>query len=397
MSVSSQRAKQVFVLPWPLEGLGGVNGVVQNLVREFAQSGPLSPVVIERAVGDAPSASEYAEVLRMILRSPYDPRHPLRALVSFCIRAPWMLLKLRAFCREQRVEVLNPHFVGLEHFCLVLLKRLGLFRGRVLLSFHGSDIRLMMQSGGLERWFSLLTVRWADYLIPCSEGLGSEVLMFAPESAKRIVPIQNGIDVDLFLRSSEAGFELPPPFSGRIRIVSIGAFEYKKGHNILLKAFSVLRHRNPLPALIIAGQTRSLFAETQLLVHELELQDDVLLYRDLPHDQAASLLRSCDVFVLSSRWEMGRYGEGFAMVLLEAAAAQKPVVSTLSCGVAEFIKDGETGWVVPPEDPAALAKAIQEALDSPEEARRRAHNLHELVRRDFTWKRAHARYVELTG
>ncbi len=161
-------------------------------------------------------------------------------------------------------------------------------------------------------------------------------------------------------------FELPPPFSNRIRIVSIGAFEYKKGHSILLKAFSLLRHLDPAPALIIAGQTRNLFAETELLVHELALQDDVLLYRDLPHNQAASLLRSCDVFVLSSRWEMGRYGEGFAMVLLEAAAAQKPVVSTLSCGVAELIQDGETGWVVPPEDPAALAKAIQEALENPD-------------------------------
>jgi glycosyltransferase involved in cell wall biosynthesis len=397
MNVSPQRGRHVFVLPWPLEELGGVNAVVQNLVREFAESGPLSPLVIERAVGGAPSTCEYAEVLRMILPSPYDPHHPFRALVSFCIRAPWLLLKLSAFCRERRIEVLNPHFVGLEHFCLVLLKRLGLFRGRVLLSFHGSDIRFMMQSGGIERWFSRLTLRWADYLIPCSEGLGAEIMMFAPESAKRVVPIQNGIDVDLFLSSSEASFELPPPFGNRIRIVSIGAFEYKKGHSILLKAFSLLRHRNPLPALIIAGQTRSLFEETQLLVHELALQDDILLYRDLPHSQAASLLRSCDVFALSSRWEMGRYGEGFAMVLLEAAAAQKPVVSTLSCGVAEFIKDGETGWVVPPEDPAALAKAIQEALENPEEADRRAHNLNALVRRDFTWKRAHERYLELAG
>ncbi len=203
MNISPERGRHVFVLPWPLEELGGVNAVVGNLVREFAESGPLSPLVIERAVGGVPSTCEYAEVLRMILRSPYDPRHPLRALVSFCIRAPWLLLKLSAFFREQRVEVLNPHFVGLEHFCLVLLKRLGLFRGRVVLSFHGSDIRYMMQSGGIERWLSRLTLRWADHLIPCSEGLGAEIMMFAPESAERVVPIQNGIDVDLFLRSSD--------------------------------------------------------------------------------------------------------------------------------------------------------------------------------------------------
>ena len=306
-----------------------------------------------------------------------------------------MLFRLRAFCRNRRVEVLNPHFIGLEHFCLVLLRRTGLFHGRVLLSFHGSDIRNMIQSRGMERWFFRLTLRGADALVPCSEGLAAEIEMFVPECVRQITPVQNGIDSNLFLRSSETGFELPPPLANRPRILNIAAFEYKKGHNVLLNAFHILKESHPRPLLIVAGQVRSLFESTQHLVRDLGLQDDVLLYRDLPHEQAAALLRLCDIFVLSSRWEKGRYGEGLAMVLLEAGAAQKPVVSTLSCGVEEIIRDGETGWVVPPENPAALAQALGEALDNPEEAARRARNLHELVRRDFTWKRAHARYLAL--
>jgi len=397
--MSDSRRRHVFLLPWPLAGVGGVNGVVRNLAREFSESGPLRPLVVEThgepAGRESPAPNQEVETFRMTLLSPYDERHPLRALISFCVRAPFLLFSLRAFCLDRRVDVLNPHFVGVDHFCLVLLKRLGLFSGRVLLSFHGSDIRHMIQSKGIERWFSRLTVRWADYLVPCSEGLRDEVLLFAPECSRRIVPVQNGIDVDLFRRLSAAEFEFPAPFAARPRLLNIGAFEYKKAHDVLLRAFSLLRQSHPLAALVVAGQSRSLFEATQRLVSELKLDADVLLYRDLPYERAASLIGCCDLFVLSSRWEMGRYGEGLAMVLLEAAAAGKPVVTTLSCGVAELIEDGETGWIVPPEDPGSLAAAIKEALDHPQEAARRASNLHQLVRRKFTWKKAHERYLEL--
>jgi glycosyltransferase involved in cell wall biosynthesis len=211
------------------------------------------------------------------------------------------------------------------------------------------------------------------------------------------VPIPNGIDIARFINSAELEFKLPQSFAGRKILLNIGAFEYKKGHDVLLHAFADVRRLHPNTCLILAGQTAAKLTETERLVAELGLCDDVLLLRDIPHSRIASLLQSADLFVLSSRWKKGVCGEGFAMALLEAGAAGKPVVSTDSCGVAELVTKGASGWVVPTERPDLLAQAIGRALSNPEESARYGHNLHATVRRWFTWENTHLRYLEMLG
>ncbi len=196
----SERAKQAFIIGWPVANLGGVNEVVRNLVREFASSGQLDPIVIEVLEGSAePAGIPEIPCIRLPLPTPYHPLRPLRAFLSFCFRAPALFWRLHAICKEHRIKILNPHFVGLECFVLMLFRRTGCFRGKLFLSFHGSDIRSMIQSKGLERIWSRLLLRGADLLIPCSEGLGEEILMLVPECARKIAPVRNGIDVDRFL------------------------------------------------------------------------------------------------------------------------------------------------------------------------------------------------------
>lgn len=328
----------------------------------------------------------------------YDRRSPLKTLLRFCLRAPLFFHQLRTLCRQYDVRVLNPHFVGLEHLTLLLFRRLGCFHGRIALSFHGSDLRSMIQSRGIERLLARVLLRGADLLIPCSQGLAEEILLLAPECATRIAPVPNGIDIDRFLNAaSPVAVELPPSFINRRRILNIGAFEYKKGHDVLLKAFAEVKQTHPDTCLIIAGQTRAEFNSTHQLIQDLNLNNDVLLLRDLPHDAVAALLQRTDLFVLSSRWEQGVCGEGFAMALLEAAAAQKPVVSTLSCGVAELIRDGESGVIVDPDNPHQLAHALLRMLDNPNEAEQQGKCLHARVSQHFTWKAAHQRYLTLVN
>jgi glycosyltransferase involved in cell wall biosynthesis len=77
------------------------------------------------------------------------------------------------------------------------------------------------------------------------------------------------------------------------------------------------------------------------------------------------LLPGMDVFVLSSR------EEGIPNALLEAMAAGRACVATAVGGTPEVLRDGETGWLVPPGEPGALADAIEEVLTRPGEACRR--------------------------
>jgi glycosyltransferase involved in cell wall biosynthesis len=84
--------------------------------------------------------------------------------------------------------------------------------------------------------------------------------------------------------------------------------------------------------------------------------------------------RNCSAFALLSE------GEGFGLVFLEAMSQGKPCVATNADAAAELVKDGVTGTLVPPRDPAAAAAALREILDNEpaarrmgEEGRRRIH------------------------
>lgn len=381
------------MLAWPISSFGGVSGVIKNLLREFHGAGNLSPLAIEvsEPAQDSlpPAAGQPWPLERVGSISTWNPARPWRSIFSFCVKSPLILWKLRALCRRHSIDVLNPHFIGLEYFPLIVMRKLGIFRGKVILSVHGADIRGMMQAKGLERRLSRMLLRGADMLVACSGGLRDEILLFAPECKPRTVAVHNGIDVDAFVALAPEPFPLPESLAGRKVILNVGTYEYKKGHDILLQAFVHLKARHPEAALVIAG-ARSSSAVAQL-AREQGIQDDVLLLENLPHTQIAALMKRADIFVLSSRLEP------FGLVLLEAAAACKPIVASDTVGPRELIRHGEMGLIVPVDDPKALGEAISDLLDNPEFAAQVAARFHEHVRQHFTWKRTAARYEELVA
>jgi len=397
-SPTTQRFHYAFLLAWPFESLGGVNGVLQNLLREFHEDGELTPIAIEVSGADGAAPAPQGHPWPTVSFGPissWNPQRPWRSLMAFCVKAPGVLWRLRVVCGQYSIRVLNPHFIGLEYLPLLLLRKLRLFHGKLILSFHGSDIREMMQSRGLERVLNKMLLRGADKLVPCSEGLREELLMFVPDCAARTVVIHNGIDAPAFLSLATRPFLLPERLRERKIILNIGAYEYKKGHDVLLRAFALLKPDHPEAALAIAGQRDS--ATVAQLGAELGIQDDLLLLESIPHAQIVSLLKRADLFVLSSRWEKGVCGEGFAMAILEAAAARKPVVSTNSCGISELMRDGDTGRIVPTENPEALAEAMADLLTDSDAAARMAGRLHERVVQEFTWTSAYRKYLQLAG
>jgi glycosyltransferase involved in cell wall biosynthesis len=72
------------------------------------------------------------------------------------------------------------------------------------------------------------------------------------------------------------------------------------------------------------------------------------------------------------------------MAMLEAMWAELPILATTAGGIPEAITDGVHGWLVTPKDPDALAQALVEIIDSPDERARRAHSAHQRVQESFT-------------
>ena len=134
----------------------------------------------------------------------------------------------------------------------------------------------------------------------------------------------------------------------------IGLLNERKGHRTLFQAMEGLRREIPEIRLLVVGEGK-IEAEMMRLAEQLGIGQYVLfmgLRRDIPE-----ILAALDVLALpSSR-------EGFGYVLVEAMAAEKPVVATNVSSIPEIVMDGVTGILVPPGKPDALRQAIHRLLN----------------------------------
>ncbi len=205
----------------------------------------------------------------------------------------------------------------------------------------------------------------------------------APESAAKIVHITYGAPLAAEPRPPRSS---APPY----RLLALGRLVEKKGFPVLLGACRHLLAEGVDFRLNLAGdgpERRRL----ENLVQKYQLGERVTFLGHVPHNKVPELFREADLFVMPCLVARGGDRDGLPNVILEAMAFQVPVVATDVNGVNEAVRPGETGWLVPPENPRLLARAIQEALSLPEEARRRAQAGQELVQREFDSRRNYAR------
>ncbi len=137
------------------------------------------------------------------------------------------------------------------------------------------------------------------------------------------------------------------------------------------------------------------------LIRKLGLEDRVDLVGFVPHREVPRLLRESDLFIMPSVITPSGDRDGIPTVILEALAQEVPVVATEVSGIPEVIRPAVTGWLVPPADPEALARAVAEACSNPPEARRRALAGRDLVAREFdsvkNYSRLKALFEQLIG
>jgi glycosyltransferase involved in cell wall biosynthesis len=142
-------------------------------------------------------------------------------------------------------------------------------------------------------------------------------------------------------------------------ITNIGYFNEQKAQRDLLHAFRKVVDQREDVQLVIVGWGR-LEDKLKKQVRDLRLQNKVLFTGKLPRPKVFEILSITDLFVLSSHWE------GFGIVLAEAMAAGKPVISTDTDGGREVVEDGISGIIVPPKQPQALSRAVLQLLENPE-------------------------------
>ena len=153
----------------------------------------------------------------------------------------------------------------------------------------------------------------------------------------------------------------PAPFEGPPRLLCIGRLIPIKGHVVLLRALAQARLEVPDVELAIAGRG-PLEPALRALAKELGLEEAVRFLGHVVPVQRA--IEASGIVVVPS------LGEGFGMVALEAMERARPVIAAAIGGLADIVRDGETGLLLPPAEVEPLARAIVELARDPERAAR---------------------------
>jgi glycosyltransferase involved in cell wall biosynthesis len=177
--------------------------------------------------------------------------------------------------------------------------------------------------------------------------------------ADKLACIPNGLDVD-FWRA-----DLKPPGHSPAKLAMVGSLVRDKGQATLLHAMAALRVEGRDAQLTLVGDGPDAH-DLQTLAKQLGVVDRVAFAGALPPREVRDVLQQADLYVHASP------AESFGLSVAEAMLAGRAVIAAASCGMTELLDQGRFGRLVPPGDPAALAKGIAEAMDHPDEVQQRA-------------------------
>ncbi len=386
-------AGHLFVLHWQLTEFGGVNSVVKGLYHAMEGHAKQRPhVLLALWQAETVQSCPGYELSALRIRAPFGKR-PLKMLAAFLLTLPKTLLQLRRLIKAHHIETINPHLPGLECFTFRIARRLlGI---KLVISLHGSElIDVMMPSKGVERWWFKRLLGGGDYLVVPSHSLGRRLRTFVPPLQSRIRVVWNATEPDVFRRlASESAVELPPkPY-----LILVGGFElieegfspphYRKGQDIALQAWHEIRIRHPEARLLIVGTGGP---TADWIRERVRVTPGAIMMEHQPDAAVSRLISGAAMLILPSRGN-----ESFGIALIEAGSHAVPVISTTVDGIPEVVRDGVDGFLIPPNDPAALARAVTKLLSDPALAIRMGKNFQERVQTEFIWRRALAQYEDL--
>ena len=236
-------------------------------------------------------------------------------------------------------------------------------------------------------WLDRFTARWCRRILAVSQGTADFVVQRERIPAHKVVVVPNGVDVRRFQPGDRAAARARWDVEeGDFVVACVGRLHEQKGHRHLFEALAVARRQISRIVCLVAGdgpRRAAVMAEADALGLEHAV-------RFLGHvQQIHSVYDAADVVVLPSLYE------GMSNVLLEAMAMERPVIATAVEGSAELVRPGETGFLVPPGDEAALEEALVELAGSPSRSRAMGVRARQLAERHHSIDNTVSRIEEL--
>jgi glycosyltransferase involved in cell wall biosynthesis len=357
----------------------GINAVAKNVLEFYRSAQELSAPTIDfpqveacvatfaKRVDDAQSPNEFVRAARELQLQveiiPERRRFDLSVLPA-----------LRSVVKRQRPDLVVTHSVK-SHF---LVWRSHLWRDCPWVAFHHgytTTDRKMRVYNRLDRW----SLPMADRLVTVCHAFARELASNAGVPIANISVQHNSIrpqpptsQVEAEALRSKLGIGMDESI-----ILALGRLSKEKAHVDLLAAFARLRetHRELKCKLVIVGHGPER-GTLETSARSKGINAAVIFTGQISDVQPFYAM--ADVFVLPS------HSEGSPNVLLEAMAANLPIVATAVGGVPEIVESDESALLVPANDPQAMAAAIARVLGDPDFARRLTTNSAALVASRFT-------------
>lgn len=256
------------------------------------------------------------------------------------------LIKLIKLLRKEKPNVVHSHMFHAN--ILSRISRVFVSFPRLISTAHSSN------EGGKPR---MLAYRFTDFLATVFSNVSDDAVeKYEKRKAApvgKMITTVNGIDTDYFHFTQEARNKIRKKYDleNKRVFIAIGRFHEAKDYPNLLKSFFKLTEKHTDIHLLIVGDGE-LRSSLEKIISSKNMTNSVTLLgirNDIPE-----LLSAADIYVMSSAWE------GLPLVIAEAMAVERVLVSTDCGGTREMI--GDSGFLVAPQNSAELAKGMENAL-----------------------------------
>ena len=224
-----------------------------------------------------------------------------------------------------------------------------------------------------------LSAKWTHGLVTVSNLNKKKVVDLGIAPIEKLKNIYSGIDLTLFINEKNDQFRKELNLdSNHLLLGSVGRLSNQKDPITMIEAFCIVIKRFPNAHLTLVGDGE-LRDEILIKIDQLQLNGRVHLTGN--KNDPWKIYHSLDLFIMSSIYE------GLGRSITEALSCGVPVVCTSVEGVPEIVRDNETGILVPPKDPSALATGIIKSLNDMDNARKMAEEGRKFVNENFDVKK----------
>lgn len=331
--------------------LGGVTSHILLLARGLLEHG--HQVEVATTGGDALHLLEQMGV--PVFMSPLYPSTALNLVRS--------VMRLVHLVRANRVDILHSH----HRFTAIV--------GRLVSRLTSVPLVATIHEFK-DDWHLLASLWMGDMTITPSEALKHHLVSFYAGKGEDIVVVPNAVDLGEVPDAAQCAAvrEALIPDPDALTVGCIGRLSPEKGVRYFVQSIPLIIKFAPKVRFLVVGDGPEQQALTRL-TYDLGLRPSQILLG--PRTDIPEIMQLLDVVVIPS------VSESFSLVALEAMRAARPVVATSVGGLPEVVRHGETGRLVPPESPRALAQTICDLLADSAQRRRLGERGRQIVLEEY--------------